>query len=723
MGHLPLLLAMLCPQLNAQEGEISVLLPPSATLQPFTPIKPGIAQLMVRGCPTDVADLEEALEDRSVRGIIDIEVRSLGSGSWYLVVQLSDRRSQLEAVVDSGRLHLRAGSGQAPPTPSLPPPSLSLDELFEDSEPSPPAVPLDLPLVFLQGEALTPALDPLSYQTLLPVYEPGAGTASWASIDDARQAYLESNDERERSLALYGLGWHYLKLGFSAESRYYFEQLQHHPGAFSPGTVAMIRARAALASAAWEDARKQLGLAHAAGASQEQVAEALALISLATGRPAREPMARLLLDTTGRPEAWLLAAELLQRAGAFETSLEPLEGLQARVLPEHRPWVALRQGDALSARREFVAARRAYNNAPPELSECRLLLLELLEHRPTFWPRAIPALGILARGDGYAAAEAIYLIAQIEETFQEVPGAMGDLKRLLRRFPQRFVSSDAPQRLWGLFNERLTGLKEQRRWIEMAALHEETWSRALSESVDDPAPLLLVADAYESLGLPEHARRVLRDAFHILGRENASNPGLVLRLAQLYVDSERYREALDTLAYLRSGEVPVQLRGRRELLRARAKDAAGDTDGATQALVVAARYDETREEAQLLLAMRDAEAGRCAQAIPSLRRQLMPEQQLARHKDPLPYLSLARCLMAEGLTEEAAEVAKQAAGRSTDPADARHAAYLALNDATSDDPEDTLLQESLAGDDIWAALKRDELDAAIFAEEIRSRED
>ena len=348
MGHLPLLLAMLCPQLRAQDGEISVILPSAASLQPFSPTAPGIAQLMVHDCPTD---LEGALEDRSAPGITDIEVRSLGGGSWYLVVQLSDRSSQLQAVIEEGRLHLRAGSQQSQPIPSLPPPTLSLEELFEDgepSEPSPSARPLELPLVFLQGEALTPALDPLSYQTMLPVYEPGAGPASWTSIDRARQAYLESANKRERAMALYGLGCHYLKLGFSVESRYYFEQLQHVPGAFSPGMVAMIRARAALASGAWEDGREQLALAHSAGATQEQVAESLALISLATGRPARDPMARLLLDSTGRPEAWLLAVELLQRAGEFETSLEPLAGLQARVLPQHRPWVALRRRSSWS---------------------------------------------------------------------------------------------------------------------------------------------------------------------------------------------------------------------------------------------------------------------------------------------------------------------------------------------------------------------------------------
>jgi tetratricopeptide (TPR) repeat protein len=721
MLHAFALNAILSVAMAAGEpGVLELAVGDDAQVQQFRVVQPGRGQVMVHGCERD---LRAALEGRTTQGILELSVVGVGDRSWYFQVQLSDERSELVARVEDGTLFLTSRAAEPlEDRLGLTPVGIELLLAGEDlpGAEDPPA----MPMIFLHGQALLPAVDPSEYQPLLPVYAPGVGPGSWSAIDEARQVYLESSSPRERAQAVYALGWNYLKLGFSREARYYFDELPSFAESFDPQVIAMTRARVAMMLGAWDEARSHLVEGHDAGASPEQVLESLALVSLATADPPATATAHALLAASGRPEAWLLAAELLQRDNHFEDSIEVLQGLETRVQPELRPMVSLRLGDALLATQDMEGAARAYSRAPEELGGLRKLHGQLLTLPSPAWPRVIPPLRMLASGDGPQAAEALYLLAQVNILFGETTSAMADLKELEEDYPAVFERSDAGERQLRLYFDALDAMHRQLRWVDIAAMHRQTWSRQLLDRTTEHAPLLQVADAFEAMGLPEEARRVLGDAFYVLSSQEGDDPLLVFRLAQLYADAGRHAEALETLEYLGRRELPLEYRGQRTLLRGRILEATGDDAAALEAYKSAARFAETRDAAQIQLALRDAKAGRCSQAIPSLQRLLMPTRKLTRISDPLPFLALARCLMAEGREAEAAEVAREAAGRIESPGDARHAAYIGVGPADGQSPATTMSRQALLSErDIWALLGQEDMEAAAFEAQVVSRRD
>jgi predicted negative regulator of RcsB-dependent stress response len=446
------------------------------------------------------------------------------------------------------------------------------------------------------------------------------------------------------------------------------------------------------------------------------------LISLATQNPPRSETALALLGVSARPESWLLAADLLQRDGRYAASVRVLAGLEARVPPQLAQVAALREGDALLATGDPVGAARAYEHAPEPIATVRRLHATLLQKKTTTWTQAIPELRRLARADDRGAAEALYLLSQIHRIFGENKSAMAVLNEIDTRFPAVFEDSEGTNELLAVYQSTLGPLVEQRRWVETAALHRETWSDRLMAASTDHRFLLPIADAFEALGLPEEARNVLRDAFYILNRREGDDPALVLRLAHLYADEGRQAEAMETLDYLASRDLPEAYRGQRAMLLGQVLASMGQDAEAKKAYASAALHPETRDEAQIRLALMDAAAGRCQDAIPSLQRLLLPERMLAHRTDPLPFLALARCLMSEGRESEAARVAREAAGRIDSPDDARAAGYMAFDPAGAEGEAAAMQREALLAEpDIWARLGLEDIENERFKEQVAAR--
>ena len=701
----------------AEVSALRVRVGPRASVSQLPRVKSDIVELVLRDCPVEI---DAVLNMRSTPWIRALDAMRGGAGTWYLRVALDDPDSDLSAAVEDGELVLRVLDSR-PEVRRLRHPAPTIAEIIQGELPEPPPRPAPLVLSFLPGAALSLSQDPREYS---PIYTPSPSwlpRTTWDAIDRARGAMIGSDSEDAQTQARYRLGLHYLEMGFAKEARYYFGEISRRPGPVPQRDLTIAQGRAALANGDWDAARERLVESWHLGAPEIGVLEGLAVVSLATGTPPQGATGRALAAVAGRPEAQLLAAELLQRDGYIAESRPILEGLGEFFEGDDRERLALRLGDARFMDGDTPEAARAWKQTVPELAEIRLQLVEMLHGDPTQWPRTIPGLvqSSLPRTD--AAAEALYLLAQVDESLLVVSrdDAIADLARFMNRYPEKSRGSDVPERFWKVYSRHVADMAEAERWFDLAALHESVWNRTVRRAVNDANVLTHIARAYDEVGLPERAIVVLRDAVSVLVANGQDDPVLVYELARLYAEAGRWRDGLDSLLYLDRLGVPETHVADAALLKSRLLAGSGDRDGAAQALRRVAQLPGMREIATLELAMMDADVGGCDRAGPALRRLLFTPRGEEQYTDPRPWLALSRCLRVQGDAEGAARAAKAAAERTSSDEEERYARWLA---AAASDWQDSELVDSLSrGSDIWASMAKEQQDAAAFAAELATR--
>lgn len=698
-------------------SELRVRVGKRASISQLPRVKSDIVELVLRDCPVEV---DAVLNMRSTPWIRALDAMRGGRTTWYLRVALSDPESDLAASVEDGELVLRVLDSR-PEVRRLRHPAPTIAQIIQGELPEPPPRPAPLVLSFLPGNALSLALQPRDYE---PIYTPSPSwlpRTTWQAIDRARSAMIVSESEDAQTQARYRLGLHYLEMGFAKEARYYFGEISRRPGPVPQRDLTIAQARAALANGDWNSARERLVESWHLGAPEIGVLEGLAVVSLATANPPQGPTGRALAAVAGRPEAQLLAAELLQRDGYIAESRPILEGLGEFFEGEERERLALRLGDARFMDGDTPEAARAWKLTGPQLAAIRLLLVEMLHGDPTEWPGAIPGLvqASIPRDD--AAAEALYLLAQIDESLLVVSrdDAIADLAQFMNRYPEKSRGSDVPERFWKVYSRHVSDMAEAERWFDLAALHESVWNRTVRRAVNDANVLTEVARAYDKVGLPERAIVVLRDAVSVLVAKGQDDPVLVYELARLYAEVGRWRDGLDSLTYLDRLGVPETHVSDAAFLKARLLAGSGDRKGAAQALRRVAQLPGMREVATLELAMMDAEVGACDRAGPALRRLLFTPRGEEKYAEPQPWLALSRCLRVQGDAEGAARAAQAAADRTTSDEEERYARWLS---AAASNWQDAELVDSLsAGSDIWASMAKEQQDATAFEAELATR--
>lgn len=691
---------------------------PRTTVAQLPRVKVDIVELVVRECPVE---LDAILNMRSTPWIRALDAMRGPSGTWYLRVALRDPDSDLAASVEGGELVLSVLDSRAD-VRRLRHPAATVEQLVQGELPEPPPRPAPLVLGFLPGAAVSLGLRPWEYT---PIYMPSPTwlpRTTWQAIDRARAAMLAAESEDAQTQARYRLGLHYLEMGYAEEARYYFGEISRRPGPVPQRDLTTAQARAALANGDWDSARELLVESWHLGAPEIGVLEGLAVVSLATGSPPQGATGRALAAVAARPEAQLLAGELLQRDGYIAESRPILEGLGKYFTGTERERLSLRLGDARFMDGDTPGAARAWGETEPELLEIRLRLIEMLHGDPSEWPASIPGLVQLSIPRSDAGAEALYLLAQVDESLLVVSreDAIVDLARFMSRYPRKAEDSDVPERFWRVYSRHVEDMAEAERWFDLAALHETVWNRKVRRAVTDPNVLTHIARAYDEMGLPERAIVVLRDAVSVLVSNGNDDPTLVYELARLYEQVGRWRDGLDSLEYLDRLGVPPAIVPDVALLRARLLAGSGDRAGAAQALRTVAQLPGMRDTATLELAMMDADVGECGRAGPALRRLLFTPRGEEQYSESRPWLALSRCLRVLGDDEGAARAAQGAASRTTSDLEERYANWLA---AAASNWQDEELVESLSdGSDIWAAMAKEQKDATAFSAELSTRE-
>jgi hypothetical protein len=716
--RLLVLLMVLCSQVaSAQDALFPIVdmaVGDQARVERHPTVRESLVEVVVRNC---YADLNTVLTGRTNPYVGGMDAVYVGGGVWIIKAMMSRKDVDLRIVVENGQLLIDVvesiGRGEEPEE-ELP----TVKALVDGSAPSSIANTVFPPLMFLHGDAMSYAMTSKDFVPMLPT--PAAmPRSSWHAIDRARQTMLTASSKVSLAQSRYELAWLYLEKGFDREARYYFELLAKEPGAIPARDVALARSRAALACQRWDEARERLREAYRFGARESAIVEGFGVISLATGVPGRSMTSKLLSRVTGRPEALLLAAELLQRDGYYKDSRPLLEALVGRSTGRTARRVALRLGDARLMDGEYDAAVRAYRDAPSGLGAYRILLVDLLEKGPSGWAAVIPKVTSMTLSDGEVGAEALYLLSQLDSMMGSQVDAVSDLSQLIREHRRIAQRSDAPERMWVIYKERQSRLVEGEKWFDVAALHEGAWHPMVRRAVDDPSLLMDIAEAYEKIGLPHRALYLVREIFPMLLQSEKDDSGLVYNLARLYGETGNPSEGLKTLRYLRTRRTGATAAAEVSLLAAELKEMAGDIEGAAIELRRAVRSPEHREEASVWLAQMDAEAGQCRRASTVLWAKLMSPAGQLQFSRPRPYLALARCLVTQGEGEKAAQAARFAAARTDSKEESRYAEYLAASSRQF--PEEPGREQLKEGTDIWAALSQEHQAGVDLQAEIEKR--
>jgi tetratricopeptide (TPR) repeat protein len=197
-------------------------------------------------------------------------------------------------------------------------------------------------------------------------------------------------------------------------------------------------------------------------------------------------------------------------------------------------------------------------------------------------------------------------------------------------------------------------------------VHGGAWRPGLAVWLTDPAPLRAVADADARLGLGRAALEALQVVATAEGDHLLDDRATVLAVAGLYRANGQLPEALDALDFLARRAPDPVLDARARVLRARILAQQGDRDGARALYASVTSPPDAAAEANIRLALDDAESGVCD-----------PDRlALAAAAAPLPAdlpggvvaLARSRCLGAAGRADEARAAAMDAAAGLHDPA-------------------------------------------------------
>lgn len=653
------------------------------------------------------APLMPQLDDREGAHLLGAEVVAVGGGTAYLSLHLDrdDLGVRVEETTHGFALHIGPLRAATPPVEEQP-----------LRGPRRAAVPPQLPLTPLRGDASTALLRPRDLPVPAGVWPPPDGVdpalevpaESWSAVEGYRHTLA---DPQHRAFAVYQLGSAHLELGWPREALYYFHMLlEAEPRPWPDGAVELQAARAALALGRWDEARELCWTALDGDGADQAPLACLGAVALASGDPAPTPVGRALAEDDS-PMRRLMAAQLLLVDHRYDEALPILEGVLEALDGDALDRARLSLGDAHYQLGDSEAAHEAWRTVEGfelrRLGKLRRMLAGVVLTPRNSWTSVVVELDQLSREDGPMGAEAAYMLAQIHEGYGDPGSAAVALNTAWDAYPAHVLRSDVPERLLAACESRVEQLHGVQRWADLVAWAGVCWRHELDALSAGPRVLERTASALEELGLPHRALEMQRRATQVWAQANRDDPAALLRLAELFVRVGRPVESLDTLDYLAGVSDSAPLRSRMELLRGDAHDALGDDDAARAAWLRARRDPEQREPASTRLAVASARAGDCASA-----------SRLAPAGPTEARLVLARCWLDAGRPERALSAAAEVAvgGGEALAGDALWVAgAAAARDVALEVPEGVVLAEP------WAAVVEEARAVAALDAAVRER--
>lgn len=643
-------------------GSLTLQTTPNAQVERMPRTDPFTVQFVVRGNRTE---LHQQLERARARWLDQGHAVAVGGGTWLVNLDVSSQEvtAQAEPIHGGWRFILE-------PAETLE--VADQEETYDRLGPWPPRLPLSPPAVLpapLHGQAST-LLPEIAY----------LGDPAWDredpltldALEDARWEMLGEGGAAAEPEHVLDVGAGYLDLGLFREARYYLGQAIHSPHLpdASRAKAAQMSAIAHLKLGAPREASASCRKGYELGADEAETLRCLARVELIAGGGNPTAIARSWatehLDAAGHA----LVGGLYFADHRYEKAIPHLEA----AAHQGSGAVAALLGDAYWLTGEEKRGAAQWSQAvllDPNMAAritAREGLAEMKRLGAPAWSRIVVPLERATRHDPAAAGDAHFGISRVLAATGDLAGASEHLWAVWEAVPEATIRSDVPDRLLAACAGRIRYLGDRGRWLDTIRVYEACWRPELDRLAANNEPLRRVATAYDHLGLPEKGLVVLRRALAASLQERRTEDDELIHLAHLYVRTGKSEEALETLHHL------LRPQPHSWLAEGRARRQVGDLVGARRAFLQAStELPIGAVEAALI----DAASGRCARALPPLKRAptpiLDPFSGPAADKASEVTLATARCLASEGDYVEAAAVAADALKRADLPASIRDA--------------------------------------------------
>jgi len=712
-------------------GRVLVHASPGARVVAFPRSEANLIEVGIYG---NRVSIPEQLEGRSAPWILDMDAQSIGGGTTFLTFHTTrdDLRLDWSTRGEDIVFSLRPGSADVVLSSPFPP----LDALFGRTLARRAAPAPGRALIPLSGDALTVTAAASAWPLRPPEWQVTGlnGDVSqvlsarsgdpWGDMAAERAVLRAAQNDVTRAAALYAIAERFRDLGLRRDELSYLDRVLEVDGPWDRSTLYLRRASALIAVRRYDEARGSCRAAWTTG--RAQVTDALVcvgLVSLATSEPPPSEAGRALARASNVPEHRLLAAELLLLDNRSAEALELLEGLPATLDGPLQRLAYANIGDARYAVGDAEGAELAWRDAGYQgelgrVLSLRIRMMHMTQQLAPTWAAELPYLRSVSEGKGAAAAEALFLIAQIAKAYDDPELAIYELAQLHDRFPELSRRSDVPATLHDQCVARLDQLDREGRQAALVATYRDCWRTSFRELAVPTGPLDDVARALVRMGLPDEALKVHLEAMALETLRGELALDRLVALTRLYLETERPQEALDTITYARRGaakDTPVMA-----LLRGEALVALERPDDALAAWALAERAPGAAAEARVRSALLRVERGDCEGGMPVL--QAMAERPWAILDVPADrvHLARARCLLAAGDPAGAIAAASAATREAADPWVAENAATLASAAATSSGL-DGIPADLGPAPPIWQRLMQEERNAAAFSQALAER--
>ena len=229
--------------------------------------------------------------------------------------------------------------------------------------------------------------------------------------------------------------------------------------------------------------------------------------------------------------------------------------------------------------------------------------------------------------------------------------------------------------------------------------------------------MILVAEAFEQMGLVGEAWNALNVGFLTLNDYDRFAPDLILYLAKLYGKIGRFEDGLRTLSLIKQKNYSAEVGAQLFLLEGQFHTKLKQFDKAKVSFNTAARLKADPVVVALHSALNSAESGDCPQAKTDLRGVSFDEEVIKEFKDPYPFFVVAPCYYSkdapQNQKDRAIKIVKLAMDKTTIPDELIRGQYL-LAEYTN--TVETVITED-EEKNIWGKLLKEKQESLKFDKE------